>query len=170
MRGDRSRPRPHLLLASRCLPPARRRGVLAAYAYCRIADDIVDAVATRGSDASAAALASWEAQLETPRHPVAIAFANARAVFSVPEQPVHDLLIGIRMDLTTTRYETWPDLRSYCYHVAGTVGLMVAPILGCRDTRALSHAAMLGMAMQLTNILRDVGGGRRPWTALLAAR
>jgi phytoene synthase len=61
------------------------------------------------------------------------------------------------MDLGTCRFATWDELSRYCYHVAGTVGLMVAPILGCRDEEALPHAVELGIAMQLTNILRDVG-------------
>jgi phytoene synthase len=147
--------------ASRCLPPARRRAALATYAYCRIADDIVDQARQAGPEAAAAALARWEAQLRRPVDPVAIAFAHARDRFSIPEEPVRDLLTGLRMDLTTTRYATWDELRTYCYHVAGTVGLMVAPIFGCRDPLALRHAAQLGIAMQLTNILRDVAEDTR---------
>lgn len=143
-------------LANRLLPPARRRAVTATYAYCRIADDIVDSAPATGLDSAVEALAQWEHQLIEPTHPVAIAFAFARAEYGVPIDPVRDLILGISMDVTTTRYATWDDLRSYCYHVAGTVGLMVAPILGCRDNDALRHAADLGIAMQLTNILRDV--------------
>jgi phytoene synthase len=144
-------------LASRCLSPARRRAVLATYAFCRIADDIVDASPATGQDSAAAALARWQGQVERPDDPVAVAFAETRFRYAIPVQPVHDLLAGMRMDLAETRYATWADLRRYCYHVAGTVGLMVAPILGCRDPDALAHAANLGIAMQLTNILRDVG-------------
>jgi phytoene synthase len=144
-------------LASRCLSPSRRRAALATYAFCRIADDIVDTAGETGPDASAAALARWAEQVEHPDDPVAVAFAATRARFGIPVQPVHDLLVGIGMDLTPRRYATWVDLRGYCYHVAGTVGLMVAPILGCGDPHALTHAANLGIAMQLTNILRDVG-------------
>jgi len=142
--------------ASHCLPPARRRAALATYAYCRIADDIVDHAQVDGPEATAEAVARWEAQLTRPLDPVAIAFAHARDQFNVPAEPVRDLLTGIRMDLTTTRYASWEELRTYCYHVAGTVGLMIAPIFGCADRRALPHAADLGIAMQLTNILRDV--------------
>jgi phytoene synthase len=151
-------------LASRFLPPARRRAILAAYAYCRTADDIVDLAPTAGLDAVAASLARWGEQLAEPRDPIAVAFAAARARFAVPVEPVHDLLAGIRMDLTPARFASWKELREYCHLVAGTVGLIVAPILGCRDSRALEHAAGLGIAMQLTNILRDVAedarGGR----------
>lgn len=143
-------------LASRLLPPARQRGVTATYAYCRIADDMVDGAADAGYNKTDAALAGWEAQLTAPDDPVAVAFAATREYYGIPLEPVRDLLAGVRMDLTTTHYANWEELRSYCYHVAGTVGLMVAPILGCRDAQALRHAAELGIAMQLTNILRDV--------------
>jgi phytoene synthase len=147
-------------LASRMLPPARRQGILAAYAYCRVADDLVDRALVRG-DGAAAAIDRWEAELDQPVHPVARAFAATRASFGVPDQPVHDLLTGIRMDLQPARFDTWPGLRTYCHLVAGTVGLMVAPILGCRDPGALHYAAELGIAMQLTNILRDVAEDAR---------
>ena len=143
-------------LASRFLPPARRRGALATYAFCRIADDIVDTAPASSSSASAEALDRWATEIDTPIHPVAVAFAESRDRFGIPAQPVRDLLIGISMDLTTARYASWAGLRNYCHLVAGTVGLMVAPVLGCRDPRALEHAATLGIAMQLTNILRDV--------------
>lgn len=143
-------------LANRVLPPRRRRAVTATYAYCRIADDIVDRAPLTGLDTAVEELAAWEQQLIEPTHPVAIAFAFARVEYGVPIEPVKDLILGINMDVSTTCYPTWEDLRSYCYHVAGTVGLMVAPILGCQDEDALSHAADLGIAMQLTNILRDV--------------
>jgi 15-cis-phytoene synthase len=143
-------------LASRLLPPARQRAVLAAYAYCRIADDIVDRTQADGMGSTLAQLQEWEAQLSWPEHPIAIAFASTRDRFDVPERAVHELFAGLRMDLTISRYGTWEELRVYCYHVAGTVGLIVAPILGCRNPNALVHAAELGIAMQLTNILRDL--------------
>lgn len=141
--------------ASRFLPPARRSAMLAAYAYCRIADDIVDRAAARGGDPSAE-LDGWERQLTAPAHPVARAFAATRERYGIPIEPVHDMLTGVRMDLQPARFETWPDLRVYCYRVAGTIGLIAAPILGCRDADALPRAVELGIAMQLTNILRDV--------------
>jgi phytoene synthase len=146
-------------LASHWLPPGRRRAIHATYAFCRIADDIAD----HCSDPAAAAnaLDAWERQLEAPTHPVAVAFAVARAQYGVPVAPARDLLTGVRMDLGPCRFATWDELSRYCYHVAGTVGLMVAPILGCRDEEALPHAVELGIAMQLTNILRDVGEDAR---------
>jgi phytoene synthase len=92
---------------------------------------------------------------------VAAAFAAVRARYGVPVTAAQDLVAGVRMDLAPCRFTTWEELHRYCYHVAGTVGLMVAPILGCQDETALPHAVELGVAMQLTNILRDVGEDAR---------
>ncbi|MCD6028626.1 MAG: crtB [Thermomicrobiales bacterium] len=148
--------------ASRFLPPYRRRAIHATYAWCRIADDLAD----RATDLAAAARAldGWERELDAPSHPVAFAFAVARERFGVPAAPARELLDGVRMDLDHRPFATWEDLSRYCYHVAGTVGLLVAPILGCEDPTAWPHAVSLGRAMQLTNILRDIGedarGGR----------
>jgi phytoene synthase len=141
--------------ASRLLRGDRRRSILAAYAYCRLADDIVDKES--GDDARLSErLADWEDELERPVHPVAVAFAHTRMCYQIPERPVRELFDGMRADLSIYRYGSWPELRGYCYQVAGTVGLIVAPILGCSEPAALPRAAELGIAMQLTNILRDV--------------
>jgi phytoene synthase len=146
-------------LASRILPPERRRAIHATYTFCRIADDLAD----QATDLAAArhALEAWERQLDEPTHPVAIAFAAARARHAVPVAAVRDLLAGVRMDLGPCRFATWHELHLYCYRVAGTVGLMVAPILGCQDDSAWPHAVDLGIAMQLTNILRDIAEDAR---------
>jgi phytoene synthase len=143
-------------LASRVLPAERRRAVLSAYAYCRVADDIVDRAGDEGAEAAATALERWRRELYEPRHPVAVAFAHTRRVYGIPLNPVLDLLVGVQMDLEIARYRDWEALHRYCYHVAGTVGLIVAPIFGCENADALVHASDLGIAMQLTNILRDV--------------
>jgi phytoene synthase len=142
--------------ASKLLPPESRRAVLAAYAYCRIADDIVD-TADGNLGATEERLAQWESELDEPVHPVAVAFAVVRDQYAIPDRPVRELFDGMRADLRFDRFATWSELRGYCHQVAGTVGLIVAPILGCRDPSALPRAAELGIAMQLTNILRDVG-------------
>src|ERR671912_283947 len=146
-------------LASRFLPSDRRRAIHAIYAYCRVADDIAD----RSTDVVTAArrLDAWERQLDEPTDPIAVAFAAVRARHNVPRAAARELLAGVRMDLTPSRFATWDDLRLYCYRVAGTVGLMVAPILGCQDDAALPHAVNLGIAMQLTNVLRDIGEDAR---------
>jgi phytoene synthase len=142
-------------LASQCLPRERRRAIHATYAYCRLADDTIDH-AHDGPEAAACQLDWWEEQLDHPTDPVAVAFAEARATYGVPVTPARELIEGLRMDLSNRRYANWDELNRYSYCVAGTVGLLVAPILGCRDPEALPKAATLGIAMQLTNILRDV--------------
>lgn len=141
-------------IASHCLPPERRKAVHAVYAWCRIADDIAD----RSTDPARASaeLDAWEQQIEHPADPVAVAFAVARERYGLPAHPAHDLIAGIRSDLDTVRFADWEELSVYCYRVAGTVGLLVSPILGCADEAALPRAVDLGIAMQLTNILRDV--------------
>lgn len=147
--------------ASQFLPAERRRAMHAAYAFCRIADDIVDRAPATGAAAAARELDAWERQIEAPTLPIAAAFADVRRRYGVPVEPVRDLLAGVRMDLAPRPYADWDELRTYCYRVAGTVGLISAPILGCRDDVALPRAVDLGIAMQLTNILRDVGEDAR---------
>jgi phytoene synthase len=141
-------------VASRFLPTDRRRAIHAIYAFCRVADDIVDRAEC--PIRAGAALDKWAEQLDYPVDAVPRAFASARDDFGVPIEPARDLIEGVRRDLEPRWYQTWTDLREYCHSVAGTVGLMAAPVLGCRDSHALTHAAELGVAMQLTNILRDV--------------
>lgn len=141
---------------SRFLAIDRRNAIASAYAYCRIADDIVDLAGEVSPADISASLDRWEAELSRPEHPVAVAFAVARRRYGIPLDPVLDLLRGMRHDLFPRSYANWDDLREYCYCVAGTIGLIAAPVFGCRDDRALAHAVDLGIAMQLTNILRDV--------------
>ena len=147
--------------ASQFLPPQRRRAIHAAYAFCRIADDIVDRAPATGLAVAARALDAWEAELDAPVHPVAVAFAAARSAYEIPDEAARDLMAGVRMDLTPEPYTTWDDLELYCYRVAGTVGLISAPVLGCADPARFANAVDLGIAMQLTNILRDVGEDAR---------
>lgn len=147
--------------ACRFLPLAQRRAIHAIYAYCRIADDIVDRAPISGNLAAARALDDWEAQIEQPSAPVPSAFAAVRLRYGVPVAAAHALIEGLRMDLSCRRYATWDDLSLYCYRVAGTVGEMAAPVLGCRDAAAVPRAIELGIAMQLTNILRDVAEDAR---------
>ena len=143
--------------ASRFLPPEKRRAAQAVYAFCRIGDDIVDRAASGAATTDVrAALDRWKREVDRPAHPVAIAFNAVRATYGIPREAVLDLFVGLEMDLAPDRFSTWSALETYCYHVAGTVGLLIAPVLGCRDDRALVHAIQLGNAMQLTNILRDV--------------
>ena len=143
------------------LPPDRRAAIYAAYAFSRRADDSVD-----GEDApddKLAAVAARRRELdaiyagETPADdPVLVAMADAVERFSVPRTHLDDLLDGVAMDLTTTRYADWGALEGYCARVAGAVGLVSLHIFGFSDERAPSHARDLGIALQIVNIMRDV--------------
>ena len=151
-------------LSLQFLPREKRRAVRAVYAFCRTADDIVDRDAL--PDERLAAIDVWEGELHAAyagraTAPILVAFADAAARYDVPLRAALDLLRGARMDVTVNRYATYEDLRSYCYLVASTVGVLVTPILGALDEYALPDAIALGHAMQLTNILRDVGEDAR---------
>jgi phytoene synthase len=149
--------------ASLFLPAAKKRAIWAAYAFCRTADDYVDSFAPAAQ--RLAAIDGWETALRDAyagrtSEPLLIAYADAAERFAIPIEPALDLLRGARRDITIRRYETYEELREYCYLVASTVGLMTAPILGYRDG-ALPYGIALGRAMQMTNILRDVGEDAR---------
>jgi phytoene synthase len=158
-------------LSSLFLAPEKRRAVWAVYAFCRTADDIVDRVAPAGD--RLAAIAAWEQGLldayaglaDDPTGPASApiyaAFADAARRFDIPIEPALDLLRGARMDVTVRRYETYDELREYCYLVASTVGLLVMPVLGTISPAAARYGIALGRAMQMTNILRDVGEDAR---------
>ncbi|MCC6763813.1 MAG: presqualene diphosphate synthase HpnD [Deltaproteobacteria bacterium] len=142
--------------AFRLLPRARRRSLEALYAYCRVVDDAAD----DGGDARAA-VAFWREELArvlagTPTHPVGVALTDSMARFAIPAQHLVEILDGVAMDLAPQRFATFADLRRYCYLVAAAVGLATIPIFGCRDPRSRDYAESLGVALQLTNILRDL--------------
>lgn len=152
-------------IASAFLPAEKRRAVRALYAFCRITDDIVDNPdAAADADAQAAAshhkLAAWHKSITiaSPSHhePVALAFAHARNKYNVPWRYVEQLIEGVARDTIQKRYETFEDLASYAYGVASTVGLMSMHIIGFDGAEAIPYAVRLGVALQLTNILRDV--------------
>ena len=154
-------------LASRFLPPAKRRGAFAVYAFCRTADDIVDAAPFLEGAHVAARLALYRADVAdalrgSSRGPVLRELAHCVRESGIPVALLDELLDGIARDLQPVRYERWADLEEYCQGVASSVGSMCTFVFGvaARDTdgeRALRHARTLGVAMQLTNILRDVG-------------
>jgi phytoene synthase len=143
-------------LASALLPPAKRRAVRALYAFCRTADDIVDC----GSAQRADQLAAWRSEVLSPvpstGDPVALAWTDTRLRFNVPLRYAEQLIDGVARDLVTVRYETFDQLAAYCYGVASTVGLMSMHIIGFAGREALPYAIKLGVALQVTNILRDV--------------
>jgi phytoene synthase len=149
--------------ASLFLTPEKRRAIWAVYAFCRTADDLVDTQAPAGE--RLAAIDEWREHLIAaydgrPQHAVMVAFADASARFGIPIEPALDLLLGARRDVTIRRYETYEQLLEYCYLVASTVGLLTCPILGYEEGARAARAA-LGRAMQMTNILRDVGEDAR---------
>ncbi len=142
------------------LPPARREAMYTVYAFCKEVDSAVDD-APPGSDPRKA-VSQWRAEVEAvyggnPAHPVAISLAEHVRQLGIPREYFDDLINGVEMDLTTTRYATFNDLSRYCYRVACVVGLTCLHIFGTRDPRAKDYAVNLGMAFQLTNILRDLG-------------
>ena len=146
--------------ASVALPPDKKRAAYAVYAFCRYADDLVDR--DTGGDVAATLARVGDTfdrmvagELKEP--PFAPAFAWAVTRYGVEKQPFLDLLKGVSMDLGPVRITDWPQLRDYCYHVASVVGLMMARIFELRDEAGRERAIDLGIAMQLTNILRDVG-------------
>lgn len=144
-------------MASGLLPPAKRRAVRALYAFCRISDDLVD----EGGDNPLGALAQWRVRSlvgrPQPDDLVAVAWADVRARYRVPRRYAEQLLDGVGRDIVTTRYGNFDDLAAYCYGVASTVGLMAMHIVGFAGPHAIPYAVKLGVALQLTNILRDVG-------------
>ncbi len=143
--------------AAHLLPADQRRAVHALYAFCRVSDDLVD----RGSGDIVANLQQWRQQSLSDHppidDPVALAWADTRSRYSIPRRYAEQLLDGVARDLTQTRYDTFADLTDYCYAVASTVGLMSMHIVGYAGKEAIPYAVKLGVALQLTNILRDVG-------------
>ena len=151
-------------LSSLFLRPAQRRAIWAVYAFCRTADDIVDRIAPPRERLDA--LDAWERKLldsyeGRTNDPILAAFADAAGRFAIPARPALDLLRGARLDVTVRCYATYDDLREYCYLVASTVGLLVMPVLGTVSADAGGYGVALGRAMQMTNILRDVGEDAR---------
>jgi phytoene synthase len=146
------------------LPTERRRAITALYAFCREVDDVVDE--TNDAQVAAAKLAWWRLELANlfggnPQHPVTKALAAFKDRYSIAQDRLNEIIDGMEMDLTQTRYLDWPGLERYCDRVAGAVGLLAAGIFGYRDARTLDYARELGTAFQLTNIIRDVGEDAR---------
>ena len=154
-------------LASTFLPPRKRRGAFAVYAFCRLADDIVDRVSGHDPVRLKAELDQYregvaEALAGRPDGPVFRELWRAHRDFGVPAAVLEELLNGVACDLHPTHYDSWAELTAYCEGVASSVGSMCTYIFGVEGdevarARAVRYARTLGVAMQLTNILRDVG-------------
>ncbi len=149
----------NLALAFVALPPERRRDISVFYAFCRVIDDIADdpqiPVAERQHS-----LNLWSESLAAPRaHEPALApiVRDLIAKYRIPVEHFREIITGCEMDLTRVSFETWDDLRKYCHRVASVVGLVSIEIFGYRDPGCRQYALELGLALQLTNILRDVG-------------
>ncbi|MEW6020514.1 MAG: presqualene diphosphate synthase HpnD [Pseudomonadota bacterium] len=146
------------------LEPARRRAITALYAFCREVDDTVDD-ATDGSVARIK-LAWWRTEVSnmykgTPTHPVTQALQPHLTAYNLQEQHLQAIVDGMEMDLDQSRYLDYAGLRKYCWHVAGVVGILSASIFGYKNAQTLEYAEKLGLAFQLTNIIRDVGEDAR---------
>jgi len=146
--------------ATRFFPPELARAAHAVYWFCRHTDDLVDE--TPSLEQGTRDLEAWSRELEAGlrgeevTHPVLRLFLDAARRYHIPGEYPLDLIEGMRMDLRCTRYESFDELRVFCYRVASVVGLMMSHVIGFRGP-ALEYAIDLGIAMQMTNILRDVG-------------
>jgi phytoene synthase len=139
------------------LPEEKRRAIYALYSFCRAADDCVDEEDGGGAEG----LDRWNQEIErcysgTPTTGLGGELAETVARFPIPRSALDDIVRGCRMDLTESRYATWDDLRVYCERVASAVGLASIEIFGYSSPRTREYAVELGLALQLTNILRDV--------------
>ena len=146
------------------LPPPRRRAIMALYAFCREVDDVVDECSD--TELARTKLAWWRREIAgayagQAQHPVAQALVPVVSQFDLQLRHFEDIIDGMEMDLRYNRYPDFATLQSYCYRVAGVVGLMAAAIFGYRDPSTLTYAENLGTAFQLTNIIRDVGEDAR---------
>ncbi|MFL6636110.1 MAG: presqualene diphosphate synthase HpnD [Massilia sp.] len=146
------------------LPPERRRAITALYAFCREVDDTVD----DASDQSVARikLAWWRNEVAqmyagTPTHPVMFALKPHLQPYDLKQEHLQAIIDGMEMDLDQSRYLDYPNLKKYCWHVAGVVGILSASIFGVTNPQTLKYAETLGLAFQLTNIIRDVGEDAR---------
>lgn len=146
------------------LPPSQRRAITALYAFCREVDDVVDEC--QDVQIAATKLAWWRQELSSvyggkPQHPATQALQAACAEFNLPEEQLQEIIDGMEMDLQQSRYLDFKVLSLYCYRVASVVGLLAAEIFGYQDRKTQKYAHDLGLAFQLTNIIRDVGEDAR---------
>lgn len=146
------------------LPPERRQAITALYAFCREVDDVVDEC--QDAQIARTKLDWWRHEVARvhsgePTHPVTIALKDVVGRFNLPLEQLIEIIDGMEMDLMQSRYLDFKGLQLYCYRVASVVGLLAAEIFGYQDRQTLKYAHDLGMAFQLTNIIRDVGEDAR---------
>ncbi|MBI5439384.1 MAG: presqualene diphosphate synthase HpnD [Nitrosomonadales bacterium] len=146
------------------LPPDKRRAITALYAFCREVDDVVDECSD--ANVARATLDWWRGQVAEiyggkPQHPVALALVPVVRQFNLAQERLLEIIDGMEMDIDQPRYPDFKSLQLYCYRVASVVGLLSVEIFGYSDRRTLEYAHDLGIAFQLTNIIRDVGEDAR---------
>ncbi len=146
------------------LPKEKRRAITALYAFCREVDDVVDECSDE--QVARTTLAWWREQVGQiyggkPQHPVAIALVPVVKQFNMAQEHLLEIIDGMEMDLDQPRYADFKSLQLYCYRVASVVGLLSVEIFGYKDRQTLKYAHDLGIAFQLTNIIRDVGEDAR---------
>ncbi len=150
--------------AFRFLPPVKRRAITAFYAFCREVDDIADEC--RDAGVARLKLAWWRDEVDrmyagVPTHPVTRALRPFVEEIGIAREQLLEIMDGVQMDLDQTRYPDFRSLRLYCHRVAGVVGEVSAQIFGYHERATLKYAGLLGLAFQLTNIIRDVGEDAR---------
>jgi phytoene synthase len=146
------------------LPPEKRRAIVALYAFCREVDDVVDECTDE--QVARTTLNWWRSQVAEiyggkPQHPVAIALVPIVKQFNMAQEHLLEIIDGMEMDLDQPRYADFKSLQLYCYRVASVVGLLSVEIFGYKNRQTLKYAHDLGIAFQLTNIIRDVGEDAR---------
>jgi phytoene synthase len=151
--------RSNFFYAFLCLPRPQREALYAVYAFCRIVDDAVDVGQDRAAQRKE--LERWRAEIAqvfggSPEHPAAQRLQEAVKTFPIPRAALEEIIAGVEMDLERSTYKTFDELYPYCYRVASAVGLCCIEIFGYTDVRAREYAVNLGVALQLTNIMRDV--------------
>lgn len=150
-------------VSSALLPEGKRLAARALYAFCRVTDDLVDRPLPHLSSPEAimSQVENWQRDALSPNPPskdlVALAWADARQKYNIPVRYAEQLIEGVSKDLHKKKYDTFEELAAYSYGVASTVGLMSMHIIGFNNDTAIPYAIRLGVALQLTNILRDVG-------------
>ena len=153
----------NLAFALRCVPAERRQYLVTFYAFCRVIDDLADDLDLPIAEKTIG-LAGWKAVFDTDTIDPTLGLPDlqrdilkVRDLYEIPSEYFTNVIVGCQMDLQPQRFETWPDLQDYTYKVASSVGLVCLPLFGADPARSHDYAHTLGHALQLTNILRDIG-------------
>ncbi len=155
----------NLAMALACLPKERKRDMISFYAFCRVVDDIAESAELNEEDKERE-LAHWKKcvlSAEAPGHSVLDEVIELPGKYGFPRAWLAEIIDGVASDITTFRYQTFEDLRAYCYKVASVVGLCSVHIFGHTQAQAREYAIQLGYALQMTNIIRDVGEDARDY-------